>query len=101
MKKCAICLRNVKNRTASAKYCGQCGRTKYSLRGKAISVTQRAIRRGEMPPARAYMCVDCGNPATQYDHRDYSKPLHVDPVCRSCNWHRGPADWSWLRAKAA
>jgi hypothetical protein len=25
-----------------------------------------------------------------YEHRDYTKPLQVEPVCRSCNALRGP-----------
>lgn len=37
-------------------------------------------------------CVDCGkNPAIEYDHRDYTRPLEVDPVCQSCNQLRGMA----------
>lgn len=38
-------------------------------------------------------CTDCGVPASQYDHRDYSRPLDVEPVCRSCNLRRGTAIW--------
>lgn len=34
-------------------------------------------------------CVDCGHPATCYEHRDYARPLDVEPVCRSCNATRG------------
>lgn len=36
-------------------------------------------------------CVDCGAVANEYDHRDYSRPLEVDPVCGRCNKLRGPA----------
>ena len=36
-------------------------------------------------------CADCGNRATEYDHRSYLKTLDVQPVCRSCNVKRGPA----------
>ena len=36
-----------------------------------------------------YRCTDCEAPAFEYDHRDYSRPLGVDPVCRSCNNLRG------------
>jgi len=36
-------------------------------------------------------CVDCGKPARDYEHRDYLKPLDVEPVCRSCNCYRGEA----------
>ena len=37
-------------------------------------------------------CVDCGKPAHSYDHRDYEKPLDVEPVCRSCNRRRPRAE---------
>lgn len=49
----------------------------------------RAVHSGAMPPAFAYFCVDCGADAHEYDHRDYNRPLDVDPVCRSCNRRRG------------
>lgn len=58
----------------------------------------RAIRAGEMHPAKAFKCFDCGNPAECYDHRDYDKPLVVDPVCVGCNARRGsakPKDWTF------
>jgi hypothetical protein len=44
-----------------------------------------------MAPARTFNCVDCGKTAHGYDHRDYRKPLDVVPICRSCNYKRGPA----------
>ena len=37
-------------------------------------------------------CVDCGKIAVCYDHRDYSKPLEVEPVCKSCDAKRGPGE---------
>jgi len=40
---------------------------------------------------REVKCTDCDNKAQVYDHREYSKPLEVDPVCKSCNMKRGPA----------
>lgn len=51
----------------------------------------RAKRAGLLPSPRAFGCMDCEAPAIEYDHRDYSKPLQVDPVCRRCNLNRGPA----------
>jgi hypothetical protein len=51
----------------------------------------KAIARGELQPARDYSCVDCGVPASEYDHRDYNEPLSVAPVCRKCNARRGAA----------
>lgn len=41
------------------------------------------MRRGELKPATAFACVDCGKPAQCYGHRDYSKPLDVEPVCKA------------------
>lgn len=50
-----------------------------------------AIRLGYLKPLSQCSCADCGALATDYDHRDYSKPLEVDAVCRTCNFKRGPA----------
>lgn len=58
---------------------------------EAHSAVRRAVKRGELQSATAFACVDCGKPAKCYDHRDYSKPLDVEPVCHSCNHKRGPA----------
>lgn len=58
---------------------------------EAKSAIRRVVQRGELQPATAFACVDCGKPAQCYDHRDYSKPLDVEPVCTSCNLKRGPA----------
>jgi hypothetical protein len=44
-----------------------------------------------LPPVAGQTCVDCGRPATCYDHRDYNKPLEVEPVCHACNSVRGAA----------
>ena len=52
-----------------------------------------AIARGELPKAKTGECVDCGKQAMDWDHRDYSKPLEVERVCRACNGKRGPARW--------
>lgn len=51
----------------------------------------RARRVGSLKNPRDCMCTDCGCQAIEYDHRDYSKPLQVDAVCRRCNLKRGPA----------
>lgn len=54
-----------------------------------------AVRAGMLPQALVFSCVDCGSQAQVWDHRDYKKPLSVDPVCRRCNALRG----SGLNAK--
>ena len=57
----------------------------------AHRAVMEAIRTGVLKPAYAFLCADCRNEhAEVYDHRDYSKPLDVDPVCRRCNALRGP-----------
>lgn len=55
-------------------------------------IVSAAIRRGEIAPPSEYQCVDCSEQATEYDHRDYSRPFDVDPVCHACNWRRGEAE---------
>lgn len=56
---------------------------------KARKATRAAIIRGKIPNPGKLMCSDCGKIATEYDHRDYKKPLAVEPVCRTCNIRRG------------
>ena len=57
----------------------------------ACLCVKRAIQSGELPHPKTLTCADCPAPAIEYDHRDYNKPLCVDPVCRRCNLKRGPA----------
>lgn len=66
-------------------------RLKESGARRAIAAVHVAVAAGKLPPASSRICVDCGNPAKHYDHRDYNRPLDVQPVCRSCNARRGPA----------
>lgn len=50
-----------------------------------------AVRNGDLPKLDGSVaCTDCREPATEYDHRDYKKPMEVEPVCRACNQARGP-----------
>lgn len=61
------------------------------------SYAQAAVRRarlaGILPDLSTgeYACTDCSGVASQYDHRDYSRPLDVEPVCAGCNHRRGKA----------
>lgn len=63
----------------------------WSLVGKAHSAVSGAKRDGILAPVNTHNCVDCGRIAENYDHRDYRKPLDVEPVCRKCNHKRGNA----------
>lgn len=50
-----------------------------------------AVYNGDLPRLDGSVpCDDCGKAAQEYDHRDYKKPLEVDPVCKACNFARGP-----------
>jgi hypothetical protein len=68
------------------------GRPDRSLYFKyAHRYVDAAVRNGDLPKLDgSILCADCSNPATEYDHRDYKRPLEVDPVCRACNAARGP-----------
>lgn len=63
---------------------------RYRQMNRAHVAVKRAVDRGDIPPACTLTCVDCGKPAEHYDHRDYAKPLDVEPTCRTCNYRRGP-----------
>src|SRR3990167_9249099 len=58
-------------------------------RGKAAIAVRNAVANGLLPHHSKMRCVDCGRKADCYDHRDYRKPLDVDPVCKSCDAVRG------------
>lgn len=62
------------------------------MRERAHSLVAGAVRRGELPNLKAcdVQCVDCGERAVCYEHRDYGRPLAVDPVCKRCDKRRGP-----------
>lgn len=73
--------------------CRPCVATRFQDNGgrAAHRAVRMAVSRGELAPAKNLLCTDCGKRAREYDHRDYSKPLEVTPVCRSCNHKRGSA----------
>jgi hypothetical protein len=71
--------------------CWSCTRHYYQWLVRGYTAVAKAIRRRVLAPAHRHLCVDCGAKAYCYDHRDYRKPLEVEPVCRSCNKRRGPA----------
>ena len=61
------------------------------LRGRAAQKVNTAVKNGTLSHLKKIIikCTDCPARATVYDHRDYAKPLEVDPVCKSCNIARG------------
>jgi hypothetical protein len=57
----------------------------------ACSKVSHAVLKGLLPRVSTQVCVDCGAPAKDYDHQDYTRPLAVEPTCRPCNHKRGPS----------
>ena len=77
-------------------FCQKCSierRKYYNNKQLACSkIVALAVNSGILPKLDGSInCVDCGKIATDYEHRDYMKPLEVDPVCRKCNIRRGRA----------
>lgn len=60
---------------------------------KAAYWVYEAIRRGVLQHPTRFKCTDCERQAGYYDHRDYARPLDVEPVCGTCNKLRGTASW--------
>lgn len=65
---------------------------KASGQRAAHKAVRDAVKAGVLARASTQACCDCGRRASVYDHRDYAKPLVVVPVCRPCNYRRGPVD---------
>lgn len=58
----------------------------------ALRYVKVGIELGVLPKLNGTVrCVDCGDVATDYEHRDYFRPLDVEPVCHGCNVRRGSA----------
>jgi hypothetical protein len=93
---CLQCGAHLQAERWGSRFCGTCRVARYAKNGRAEAITlvQKAIKLGTLPSPRGFACEDCGGPATQYDHRDYSKPLDVVPVCCGCNNRRPPAKWA-------
>lgn len=92
---CMYCGRE-KLLTYAGNWCVECRRkihdASYAVKQRAHYEVARAKRRGEIAALDgSVVCVDCGRPAAAYDHRDYSRPLDVEPVCKRCNILRGMA----------
>jgi hypothetical protein len=65
-----------------------------SMRQRAGTLVQMACNHGFLPLLNQpnIKCVDCGKvQAEVWEHRDYSRPLDVKPVCKGCNNRAGHA----------
>ena len=100
---CTDCPADISHKNHNTFRCDECAKKANRIRAlkwrkehsKLNNIYQdihKDVKRGILPRPSTLNCVDCGNAAHGYDHRDYSKPLDVVPVCRSCNKIRGAAD---------
>jgi hypothetical protein len=70
---------------------------RYQFQQEAHYLITKGIRDGVLDDLRYgttscyYSSDGCTNKAEVYEHRDYAKPLEVDPACRSCNGRLGRA----------
>ncbi len=71
--------------------CKPAGHYTLTAQYQAHLAVAKARKDGTLASPSSKICADCGSQASQYDHRDYSKPLDVVPVCKRCNSRRGPA----------
>lgn len=114
MKHCPKCDQDKKlvdfyhNKRNKYSYCKKCTKDYVSIwrkknKDKIRIYTQTALLTGSrLTAVYVHRAVKCGrlddlkkidkkcsfcktNKATMYDHRDYNKPLEVNPVCASCN----------------
>jgi hypothetical protein len=88
---CRVCNYEIVDRHHAAKLCFPCADHSKNGGYKAHQQVKKAVASGILATVRELKCLDCGNQAEIYDHKDYNKPLEVEPVCRSCNNKRGSA----------
>lgn len=92
VKYCALCDNEIPSYRKATPYCSRvCASAISTARVGIGNKIARLVRSGEFLPASSRACVDCGAPARHYEHREYLKPLSVEPVCQPCNRRRGAA----------
>lgn len=98
-KRCFYCGTELRFYFKTRLICDDCDVRRIPARCLATNKVRTAVRNGVLPNPATLRCADCDRPADRYDHRDYGKPLQVEPVCISCNNKRGPAIWNGLGHK--
>ena len=96
-RKCLVCEVDISNSHGNTIYCFSCAGRQWSDKPKtpkyaSHKIVWYAVMGGILPKPETLNCVDCGRKAEHWEHRDYLKPLDVDPVCTRCNIKRGPGE---------
>jgi len=87
---CCVC--NWSKREEFSLTCASCKETKPArkrLHRRINAFVGVAVKLGLIPSPKAFQCVDCGQQACCWEHRDYNKPFEVEPTCKSCDKKRG------------
>lgn len=90
---CPGCGRTTERYMRNSAYCHPCVTVFYQESIRCSRAITAAVKAGTMKRAKEFDCVDCGEPARCYDHRDYERTFDVQPVCDKCNSRRGHAVW--------
>src|SRR3990167_939574 len=90
-RQCFYCGEDLRGYDRARLICDDCEAIRRPALRRAIDAVRSAVSNGRLKRPETHKCVDCGSKAVCYDHRDYTKQLVVDPVCRRCNQLRGPA----------
>lgn len=89
---CITCSEPFKGNKGMPLRCMRCTHVAERVRNRAYRQVFMARLSGRLPELSVehIPCVECGSRAQHWDHRDYTKPLDVQPLCRSCNYKAGP-----------
>ncbi len=88
---CIDCQRWTGRGSNRGPHCWPCEQIFFPLQKAAHQAVLAAVSAGTLQQAYLLKCVDCQGDAEIYEHRDYTKPLDVEPVCQKCNQQRGSA----------
>lgn len=92
MRACPVCSKPMLGyHNGNSRMCRTCSVATFPIQIRALGAVTRAVASGALPRPSTMPCADCGGLASCYEHRDYTKPLEVVPICRRCNQARGQA----------
>lgn len=79
-RECTICRRAIILRKAKQKE-----KVLNPYKYEAREAINYLIRKGKVPKAKELICHTCNDKALEYHHVDYTKPLIVVPLCKTCH----------------
>jgi hypothetical protein len=61
----------------------------FAMRKWANEKVFQAMSKGFLSKPSNFKCKDCNRQAQEWEHRNYSRPFFIEPVCHRCNTKRG------------